>query len=354
MNSSQLVQLDDIRIAKFTELPAPVQVRDELPNASTEAIGAARALIKNILHGTDERIFVVVGPCSIHDRDAALEYAGRLSEHASRLAEDVALVMRVYFEKPRTTVGWKGLINDPNLDGSYDIGVGLRLARQILLDINKLGVPCATEFLDTVIPQYLVDLVAWGAIGARTTESQIHREMVSGLSCPMGFKNGTDGSVKIAVDAVIAARSAHHFPAVTQQGACAIAQTTGNEDTHVILRGGSKPNYDSVSVAESVAQLAAAELPGRLMVDCSHANSAKDYLRQAQVAADVATQIAAGSKAIVGLMLESHLQEGRQDLAAKSQLTYGQSITDACLSWEQTIPLLDNLAKAVRARRQGS
>ncbi len=345
--------IDDVRIVGMSKLPAPEQVRGEIPNVSvTPMIESVRAQIHSILQGDDDRVFVVVGPCSIHDQAAALEYAGRLAKLAERLADNLLLVMRVYFEKPRTTVGWKGLINDPGLDGSFDIGRGLHLARKILLGVNELGVPCATEFLDTAIPQYLVDLVAWGAIGARTTESQIHREMASGLSCPVGFKNGTDGSVKIAADAVLSARSAHHFLAVTQQGFCAIAQTTGNEDTHIILRGSSKgTNYDQTAVAAAGQLLTKAQIPVRLMIDCSHANSFKDYLRQPQVAADVAGQIAAGNDAIVGLMVESHLQEGRQDLGDPARLMYGMSITDACLSWEQTEELLVKFAAAVSARR---
>jgi 3-deoxy-7-phosphoheptulonate synthase len=296
-------------------------------------------------------MLVVVGPCSIHDVDAALDYAKRLKVLRDELSDALMIVMRVYFEKPRTTFGWKGLINDPALDESYQINRGLRLARQVLRDVNDLGVPAGTEFLDLITPQYIADLVSWGAIGARTTESQVHRELASGLSCPVGFKNGTDGSLKIALDAIHAAQRPHVFLSLTKAGHSAIFSTTGNEDTHVILRGGKEPNYDAASVDAAAKDLAASGLPGVLMVDFSHANSRKDHTRQREVGEDVAQQIAGGDRRIVGAMIESHLVGGRQDLEDGCALTYGQSITDACLAWDETEPLLHQLADAVRARR---
>jgi 3-deoxy-7-phosphoheptulonate synthase len=307
-----------------------------------------------LLRGQDDRLLVIVGPCSIHDHDQALQYAQLLRAERERLASDLLLVMRVYFEKPRTTVGWKGYINDPRLDGSFHMNEGLRLARQLLLDITTLGVPAGTEFLDLLSPQYISDLIAWGAIGARTTESQSHRQLASGLSCPVGFKNGTDGSVKVAADAVLAAAASHAFMGMTKMGQAAIFETRGNADCHLILRGGREPNFDAASVAAACATLRAAGLPERLMIDFSHANSSKQYLRQIDVGRDVARQLAEGSHGICGVMIESHLQPGRQDLLPgqrKADLAPGVSITDACLGWSQTLPLLHELAAAVRQRR---
>ncbi len=343
-------QVSDTRIVAYHEMPSPAEVVTEIPNEHADRIAQARAATCDVIAGKDDRLLVVVGPCSIHDPAAAVEYAAKLEEYSRGVADDLLIVMRVYFEKPRTSVGWKGLINDPGLDGSFDIRRGLRAARKLLLDITALGLPCGTEFLDTVIPQYISDTVAWGAIGARTTESQIHRDMVSGLSCPVGFKNGTDGNVRIAVDAIRAARAPHHFLAVTQEGECSIAETTGNPDTHVILRGGiSGPNFDSKSVEAAAAALRDSGLPERLMVDCSHANSGKDFRRQPAVAADVSRQVAGGSTRIVGMMVESNLVEGKQDLGG--ELTYGQSVTDGCLGWDDTTELLGRLAEAVNDRR---
>jgi 3-deoxy-7-phosphoheptulonate synthase len=296
-------------------------------------------------------MLAIMGPCSIHDVQAAKEYAHRLKETKDRCADDLLIVMRVYFEKPRTTVGWKGLINDPNLDGSFRINDGLRVSRQLLLDLNELGVPAGCEFLDMITPQYIADLVAWGAIGARTTESQVHRELASGLSCPVGFKNGTDGNVKIALDAIRAAHAPHHFLSVTKAGHSAIVSTTGNEDCHVILRGGSHPNYDAQSVDSASRDLATAGIPARIMIDFSHGNSDKDPLKQVDVGREVASQIAAGDARIFGVMIESHLKAGRQDLIPGKELVYGQSITDACVGWEDTHALLYSLADAVRQRR---
>jgi 3-deoxy-7-phosphoheptulonate synthase len=312
----------------------------------------ARRCLHDILHGRDDRLAVVIGPCSIHDPAAAMDYARRLRTLRERLADALEVVMRVYFEKPRTTVGWKGLINDPDLDGSYNINKGLRLARSLLRDINALGLPAGCEYLDVISPQYISDLVAWGAVGARTTESQVHREMASGLSCPIGFKNGTDGNVKIAVDAVGAAAHPHHFLAVMKDGRSAVASTAGNPDGHVILRGGKAPNYDAASVAAASAALAQAGLPARLMIDASHANSAKKPENQPKVVESVAAQIEAGEQRVVGLMVESHLVAGRQDLIAGRPLTYGQSITDGCIDWETSVAVLERLAQAVRRRRE--
>ena len=304
-----------------------------------------------MLHGADDRLLVVVGPCSIHDYDAAIDYATRLSAMKRDLAADLVVVMRVYFEKPRSTVGWKGLINDPHLDDSYKINEGLRLARRILVEINELDLPAGTEYLDMITPQYIADLIAWGAIGARTTESQVHRELASGLSCPVGFKNGTDGDVRIAVDAIKAASAPHHFLSVTKGGHSAIVHTSGNEDCHIILRGGKAPNFDAASVEATCRELAAAGLAAKLMIDCSHANSQKKHERQVDVARDVAAQIAGGDERIFGVMLESHLNPGRQDLVPGKELLYGVSITDACIGWDATVDVLTSLAEAVRARR---
>ena len=345
--------VDDVRIRAITELAPPAELLADIPipEGSEALVYSARQQIHRILHGADDRLLVVIGPCSIHDLQSAREYAAKLKVQADRLAPDLLLVMRVYFEKPRTTVGWKGLINDPNLDGSFRINQGLRLARRLLAELAGLGQPCGTEFLDTITPQYTADLISWGAIGARTTESQVHRELASGLSCGVGFKNGTDGNVRIAIDAIRAAASPHHFLSVTKLGHSAIISTTGNEDCHVILRGGSAPNFDAAGVQAACAELGKAGLAARLMVDCSHANSRKQYRLQLEAAADLARQVGHGDARIIGVMAESHLVEGRQDLTAGRPLTYGQSITDACLGWDDSVGLLEGLAAAVRARR---
>ncbi len=351
--SPSALPLDDARIAGSRELVPPADILGALPvpQATAEQILAARRTLHSILHGDDDRLIVVVGPCSIHDRDAALEYARRLAGVRAHLAAELMIVMRVYFEKPRTIVGWKGLINDPYLDRTFAINDGLRLAREILLAINVMGVPAGTEYLDMITPQYMSDLVSWGAIGARTTESQVHRQLASGLSCPVGFKNGTDGDVKIAIDAVRAAAAPHHFLGATKAGHSAILETTGNDDCHVILRGGEHPNYDAASVEAVCRALAAAGLAPRVMIDCSHANAGKQHLRQIEVARDVASQVAAGDARIVGVMLESHLEAGRQDLVPGKPLGYGISITDACIGWDDTVRILQVLADSVVQRR---
>lgn len=345
---------DDVRIREIKPLVTPVELlsRQKESVASMQNILATRAAIHKILHNEDDRLLVIVGPCSIHDTVAGLDYAKRLLELRSRLNQDLLIVMRVYFEKPRTTVGWKGLINDPHLDGSYDINEGLEKARQFLLDVNEIGMPAGAEFLDTITPQYTADLVSWGAIGARTTESQVHRELASGLSCPVGFKNGTDGSVKVAIDAIKTASSPHHFLSVTKEGQSAIISTTGNEDCHVILRGGKTPNYDQTSVEDVCSQLSKAGLSPKLMIDCSHANSQKQFELQIDVAKNVGVQVAAGDQRIFGLMIESHINAGRQDHAPGCDLEYGKSITDACIGWQDTVTVLEDLAASVRARRQ--
>ncbi|MBS3963643.1 MAG: 3-deoxy-7-phosphoheptulonate synthase AroG [Methylomonas sp.] len=345
---------DDLRICETKEVVPPIQVHEEIPitESAAKTILGARAAIHNILSGTDDRLLVIIGPCSIHDTRAAVDYASRLSAVAGQLKNELMIVMRVYFEKPRTTVGWKGLINDPDLNGSFDINKGLRMARQVLLDINKLGVPAATEYLDLITPQYVADLIAWGAIGARTTESQVHRELASGLSCPVGFKNATDGGVQIAIDAIGAAMNPHHFLSVTKAGHTAIFSSKGNEDAHIILRGGNdKPNYDAVSVEMVAESLKEAALRPRIMIDFSHANSLKQCQRQMLVADDVAQQIAGGDTRIIGAMVESHLVAGRQNVESGKPLAYGQSITDACLGWDDSIELLNTLAAAVQQRR---
>jgi 3-deoxy-7-phosphoheptulonate synthase len=344
---------DDLRIKELQELTAPAEVMREIPRTltATRIVIAARNAIHTILNGTDDRLLVIVGPCSIHDPVAAVDYATRLAALRERLADRIEIVMRVYFEKPRTTVGWKGLINDPGLDGSFDINKGLRLARNVLSAVNNLGLPAGTEFLDLTTPQYIADLVAWAAIGARTTESQIHRELASGLSCPVGFKNGTDGNVRIAADAVKSASHPHHFMAVTKGGRSAIAATTGNEDCHIILRGGSRPNYDQASVAAAATELAGSGVPPRIMIDASHANSGKKPEKQPQVIADIARQISDGEQRIIGVMVESNLVSGRQDVVPGKALTYGQSITDGCIDWDTTVAALNLLADAVAARR---
>ena len=345
---------DDLRIRSLEPLSAPAEVILDVPcdEAISKTVVAARRCLHEILHGRDERLAVVIGPCSIHDLEAAMEYARRLQPLRESLGDALEIIMRVYFEKPRTTVGWKGLINDPDLDGSFRINKGLRLARRLLRDINALGLPAGCEYLDTITPQYISDLVAWGAIGARTTESQVHREMASGLSCPVGFKNSTDGNVKIAVDAVRAASQPHHFMAVTKNGLSAVAATTGNADCHVILRGGKLPNYDAKSVESAARLLAKAGLPERLMIDASHANSGKRPENQPVVVQDLASRIEAGERRIIGVMIESHLVDGRQDLIEGDRLTYGQSITDACLGWDTSVSVLQRLAAAVRRRRK--
>jgi 3-deoxy-7-phosphoheptulonate synthase len=344
---------DDLRISAVRALIPPQLLLEELPMdaAALATVTSARQAVHRVLHGADDRLFAIVGPCSIHDSEAALEYAGRLREAARCHEADLLIAMRVYFEKPRTTVGWKGYINDPHLDGSFAINEGLGRARKLLLDINRMGLPCATEFLDLLSPQYISDLIAWGAIGARTTESQTHRQLASGLSCPVGFKNGTDGSIKVAVDALRAAAAPHAFMGMTKTGQAAIFETVGNEDCHVILRGGKNPNYDAASVDAAAKDLAAAGLAAHLMIDFSHANASKQYQRQVDVAGDVAGQLARGDERIVGVMVESHLNAGRQDLVPGHALAYGVSITDPCLGWDDTARVLDTLSGAVRKRR---
>jgi 3-deoxy-7-phosphoheptulonate synthase len=346
-------RIDDTRIAAVRALVSPAMLLEELPApAATEAlVESSRQAIGAALHGRDDRLVVVVGPCSIHDRDQALHYAQLLKRQAEEFGDALIVVMRVYFEKPRTTVGWKGLINDPRLDGSFRINEGLRLARQILLDVNGLGLPCGTEFLDLLSPQYVSDLIAWGAIGARTTESQSHRQLASGLSCPVGFKNGTDGSVKVAADAVMASAAPHSFMGMTKMGVAAIFETRGNADGHIILRGGKAPNYDAAAVESACAVLRAAGLPEAVMVDCSHANSAKQHRRQIDVAEDLARQIEGGERRLVGVMVESHLHEGRQDQQPGVALQPGVSITDACIGWDDSEKVLQILSDAVAARR---
>jgi 3-deoxy-7-phosphoheptulonate synthase len=344
---------DDLRISELKELSTPQEVMGEIPRTltATRVVMAARNAIHAILNGTDDRLLVVVGPCSVHDPLAAVAYAERLAALREQLSDRLEIVMRVYFEKPRTTVGWKGLINDPNLDGSFDINRGLRLARNVLSAVNNLGLPAGTEFLDMTTPQYIADLMAWAAIGARTTESQIHRELASGLSCPVGFKNGTDGNVRIAADAVKSASHPHHFMAVTKGGRSAIAATTGNEDCHIILRGGHAPNYDRKSVDAACVELVRAGVAPRLMIDTSHANSHKKPENQPLVVADIAQQISNGEQRITGVMIESNLVAGRQDVVPGKPLIYGQSITDGCIDWETTVSALHVLADAVATRR---
>ena len=346
---------DDEHIAGIVPLPPPEHLIRFFPIQGTpvEALVAqTRRKVKQILRSKSDRLLVVVGPCSIHDPVAAMEYAGRLAAQRERLGADLELVMRVYFEKPRTTVGWKGLINDPYLNGSFRINEGLRIARDLLVRINREGVPAGSEFLDTISPQYLGDLISWGAIGARTTESQVHRELASGLSAPIGFKNGTDGEVKVAVDAILAAQQRHHFLSVHKNGQVAIVETKGNPDCHVILRGGREPNYGAADVEAASKALVQAGLEPRIMIDFSHANCRKDPALQTEVAEEVGHQIGRGDRRIVGVMVESHLKGGRQDLKAGKTPVYGQSITDGCIGWEETIPMLDSLAAAVRKRRK--
>lgn len=349
------VQTDDLRIEEIHQLTPPEVFRAEyeLSEQGAETVASARRSIENILDRRDDRLMVVMGPCSIHDVQAARDYARRLRDLAEEVREDVLLVMRVYFEKPRTTVGWKGLINDPDLDGSFNINKGLGVARELLVDLADMGVPAATEYLDLISPQYISDSISWGAIGARTTESQVHRELASGLSCPVGFKNGTDGGLRVAIDAVRASGRPHHFLSVTKAGRSAIFATSGNPDCHIILRGGRTTNYDAASVSEALEQLRQTELPERVMIDFSHANSQKQHARQIQVAEDVAAQIAGGNAGIVGAMIESHLVAGRQDVVPGRPLTYGQSITDACIGWDDSRSVIHRLAEAVRIRRAG-
>ena len=352
-------QTDDERIKGITVLPPPEHLIRFFPIRGTaieSLISTTRRNVHNIMKGKDDRLLVVIGPCSIHDPAAALDYARRLKPLRDHYADALEIVMRVYFEKPRTTVGWKGLINDPYLDESFRIDEGLRIARQLLIDINRLGLPAGSEFLDVISPQYIGDLIAWGAIGARTTESQVHRELASGLSAPIGFKNGTDGNIKIATDAIQAAARGHHFLSVHKNGQVAIVQTEGNRDCHVILRGGKTPNYDAASVEAACQELEAAKLPAALMVDMSHANSSKQHERQLDVARDISAQVSAGSRRVFGVMVESHLHDGAQKFTpgkdAPAALTYGKSITDACIGWDDTVGVLDTLAAAVKARRK--
>ena len=348
-----LKSTDDLRIKEISELRTPAEVMHEFPrtDTATRTVLASRHALHNILHGNDDRLSVVVGPCSIHDPVAALDYARRLLPLRERLADRLEIVMRVYFEKPRTTVGWKGLINDPDLDGSFRIDNGLRIARSLLREIGDLGMPAGCEFLDMTTPQYFADLVAWGAIGARTTESQVHRELASGLSCPVGFKNGTDGNVRIALDAVKSASQPHHFLAVTKDGRSAIASTTGNDDCHIILRGGKSTNYDAASVEAACVEALKAGIRPAVMIDASHANSSKKPENQPLVLADVGAQLAAGDRRIIGVMIESNIVAGRQELEPGKPLTYGQSITDGCIGWDTTVEALENLADAVAVRR---
>ncbi len=347
-------RIDDTRMRAVRPLLTPALLQESLPVSDSliDRVEQQRQAISDVLHGRDDRLIVVVGPCSIHDHDQAIEYAQRLLPLAQELAEDLLVVMRVYFEKPRTTVGWKGYINDPHLDGTFAMNEGLERARRLLLEIVELGLPAGTEFLDLLSPQFISDLIAWGAIGARTTESQSHRQLASGLSCPVGFKNGTDGGVKVAVDAIVSAQSPHAFMGMTKMGQAAIFETRGNDDCHVILRGGKTPNYDAAHVQAACETLEASKLRPQVMIDLSHANSSKQHQRQIDVASDVASQIAGGDARITGVMIESHLEEGRQDLG-QGELKRGVSITDACISFAQTEPVLRELATAVRKRRAG-
>ncbi len=346
-------QTDDLRINEIKTVTPPAVLLEEIPvtEQAAKTTYETRQAIHKILSGDDDRLVVIAGPCSIHDVKSANEYASRLKPLIDKYSDDLLIIMRVYFEKPRTTVGWKGLINDPNLDGSFEINQGLRLARNLLYDLNESGVPAATEYLDLITPQYITDLISWGAIGARTTESQVHRELASGLSCPVGFKNGTDGTTKVAVDAIGAAIRPHHFLSVRKEGNSGIFSTTGNPDCHIILRGGKTPNYDTASIDRVAAELESASLSNNVMIDFSHANSNKKHELQVKVGTDVANQIAAGDKRIIGVMIESHLVAGRQDIIEGKELTYGQSVTDACLGWDDSVALIAKLAQAVQKRR---
>ena len=350
---SMKYKTDDLRITAMNEVISPEQLHKDCPisESASKLIFNTRTAIHDILNGKDDRLLVIIGPCSIHDPEAAREYAARLQTLRHELADDLLIVMRVYFEKPRTTVGWKGLINDPNLDESYEINKGLHLARCLLADLNDMDVPAATEFLDLITPQYVADLISWGAIGARTTESQVHRELASGLSSPVGFKNGTDGGLQVAIDAIGAASRPHNFLSLTKEGYSAIFATTGNDDCHIILRGGKTPNYDAEHVKQAVKELNDAGVQPRLMVDCSHANSQKDHQKQIDVAKDIAEQIAEGDENLMGVMIESHLVAGRQNVEEGKDLVYGQSVTDACINWDDSVDVLKDLAKAVKQRR---
>ena len=352
-STQDTTRIDDLRIGAVRPLITPALLQEWLPAPETAQglVQGSRAAISRVLHGSDDRLVVVVGPCSIHDHAQAMDYARQLVAQADALQDDLLVVMRVYFEKPRTTVGWKGYINDPRLDGSFAINEGLELARRLLLDVLALGLPVGTEFLDLLSPQFISDLVSWGAIGARTTESQSHRQLASGLSCPVGFKNGTDGGIKVATDAIQAAQAPHAFMGMTKMGQSAIFETRGNDDCHVILRGGKQPNYSKADVDAACALLKSAGLREQVMIDVSHANSSKQHQRQIDVAAEVAAQVAAGDPRIMGVMIESHLQEGRQDIVPGQPLQPGVSVTDACISFAQTVPVLQGLAAAVRARR---
>jgi len=344
----------DLRIKEIKNAVLPTELHAEFPatEKSQKLTSNTRLAIHKVLHGEDDRLIVIVGPCSIHDPEAATDYAGRLKEVSDRLGEQLLIIMRVYFEKPRTTVGWKGLINDPMLDDSFHINQGLRLARKLLLDLTNMGIPTATEFLDLITPQYVADLISWGAIGARTTESQVHRELASGLSCPVGFKNSTDGTLKNAMDAIRAASLPHHFLSMTMDGKSAIFSTIGNDDGHIILRGGTSPNYDRDSVLAAEEKLKSYGLTPNVMIDCSHANSMKQPEKQVDVATDIAEQVSSGDLHIIGVMIESHLNAGRQDIVPGKELLYGVSITDACIGWDETIGVLESLAEAVTSRRQ--
>ncbi|NRA83182.1 MAG: 3-deoxy-7-phosphoheptulonate synthase AroG [Gammaproteobacteria bacterium] len=346
-------QTDDININKIKELLPPVALLERFPlsQIASKTVFDARKATHDILTGKDDRLLIIVGPCSIHDTQAAIEYASRLKELRRSLSGELEIVMRVYFEKPRTTVGWKGLINDPGMDNSCRINDGLRIARKLLLDVNEMGLPTAGEFLDMITPQFIADLMSWGAIGARTTESQVHRELASGMSCPVGFKNGTDGTIKVAIDAIGAASAPHNFLSVTKYGHSAIVETTGNEDCHIILRGGKEPNYSKEHIAQVNQQLTSAKLPNNIMIDFSHANSSKQFKRQLDVNNDVCAQISQGDRSIFGVMIESNLVEGRQDIVNAKAQTYGQSVTDACINWSDTEQVLHQLAAAVTARR---
>ena len=356
LSTQDTTRIDDLRIGAVRPLITPALLQEWLPapDSAQALVASSRAAISRVLHGADDRLVVVVGPCSIHDHAQAMDYARQLKAQAEALNDELLVVMRVYFEKPRTTVGWKGYINDPHLDGSFAINEGLEMARQLLLDVLALDLPVGTEFLDLLSPQFISDLVSWGAIGARTTESQSHRQLASGLSCPVGFKNGTDGGVKVAADAIQASQAAHAFMGMTKMGQAAIFETRGNDDCHVILRGGKQTNYSKADVDATCAQLASAGLREQVMIDVSHANSSKQHQRQIVVAADVAGQVAAGDRRIIGLMIESHLSEGRQDIVPGQPLKHGVSVTDACISFAQTVPVLQTLAAAVRARREAA
>lgn len=348
------IQTDDLRIDNIKAVTTPTIIIEEIPitDAAAETVSTSRKVIQDILHGRDPRLLVIAGPCSIHDIDAAKDYAGKLKTLIEKYRDTLHIVMRVYFEKPRTTVGWKGLINDPDLNDTFNINEGLRLARKLLLDLNESGVSAGTEFLDLITPQYVTDLISWGAIGARTTESQVHRELSSGLSCPVGFKNATDGTTRVAVDAIMSASRPHNFLSLRKEGTSAIFRTTGNSDCHVILRGGKQPNYDADSIQAVIDELNKNNLTPRLMVDFSHANSMKQHKKQLDSGRDVCQQVANGSDSIFGVMIESHLIEGRQDVKDKDQLVYGQSITDACLGWEDTETLIGELSEAAAKRMQ--